>query len=223
MAFLRPRLRVNHFDHIRDRWVLTHRGAHDLDVRRVLEPIGDMTLGPRAERLAAHRARTHDLHEAAQHLAIVDHAPERLGEVLRLQGRQKRDEQGRHVLHMPFLTRINRRFGDEGRIDVERRQQRVVELTLRIHVEGVVQRSRRGELRESVARGPRIGAAARFIPRIRSRKQLSDDGCEQGFARHGSVPSHCDRAFIATSVPEGPRQRSVVSTYSYYMKISCRR
>lgn len=135
----------------------TDRGAHQLGLGGLLEPGLDHPLRPRAERLPPDRSGPHDLHEGAQHAAVVDRADEGRCEQVGRHRRQERDQERRHVLHRPLAAGIDRRLGDEGRVDLAGERQDRVELLLGIRIEGRVQRAGGGELGEAVARRQLIG------------------------------------------------------------------
>ena len=85
--------------------------------RRPLQPALDQPLRPRAERRPPDRARAHDLHEVAQHAAVVDHALEHRHRKVRIGDASAGGQQRRHVLHRAARAGIDRRLGHEERID----------------------------------------------------------------------------------------------------------
>ncbi len=174
---------MHHLDDIRERGILPNRGLHDLPVRGLGQPLLDEALRPRAKRLPPNRARPHDLHEVAQHLAVIDHAAERGSELLRLKGRKQRDQQGRHILHVAALAGVNRRLRDEGCVHLAGRVQHLVKLCLGARIEGAAHGSRHGKLRQSVARLERIGWRPCTVARICLRNRLAAR-CKQRLVRH---------------------------------------
>src|SRR5215510_9737592 len=108
---------MDHLDDVRQRRGLSHRVFEYLSVAAREEPVVDQSLRRRSERLTSDRAGTQNLHEVAQHLAVVDNARKYAGERLHVIERQDGAEKSRNVLHNAALAGVNRRLGDEFRVE----------------------------------------------------------------------------------------------------------
>ncbi|CAI8807813.1 hypothetical protein EMIT0373P_20203 [Pseudomonas chlororaphis] len=143
-------LGVNHLDHVRQRRLVTHRGLQQLAFAGAVQPVLHQALGLRPQGSAPGRPAAQDLHEVAQHLAVVHH----LGKQLRHQGRalrgQRRQQQGRHVFHMTLLPSVTRGLGNETAVDFAHQLQHRVQLTFRRGVEGRVQATGHRQLGQAV-------------------------------------------------------------------------
>ena len=84
----------------------------------IFDPLQDQPLGQRAQALAPGDAGPDDLHEVAEHPAVVDHAIKHLGQQSRTLACQDRAQQRRQVLHVTLGPGIESRAGDELRLDL---------------------------------------------------------------------------------------------------------
>jgi len=132
-------LGVNHLQHVRQGRLGADRSLQQLTLAGRVQPVLHQTLGLRAQGFAPGHAAAQDLHEVAQHLAVVHH----LGEQLRHQGRalrgQRRQQQRRHVLHMALLPSVTGGLGHEAAVQLAHQLQHRVQLAFRRGVEGRVQ------------------------------------------------------------------------------------
>ena len=183
----RLRTRVDHLHDIRQRGALAHARAEHLLIAPGREPVLHQPLWSRAERLPPGHAATDDLHEVAQHLTIVHHAVEDVGQQRTVALRQRRSQQGRHVLHVAALTAINRCLRHKLRRHLRGELQRLIELRFRVRVKGRVQRTGHRVLSERLLRRQRISRASRFIPRIRAGQEFSSDSLKERCVCHGRV------------------------------------
>ena len=88
---------------------------------------------------------------------------------------QRRSEQGRHVLHVRRLARVDSRLRHECRLDALRERTNGIELRIGIRVERLAQAARRGKLRELVARVELVRGRLFVVARR---------GCRQQHALH---------------------------------------
>ena len=184
----RGRGRVDHLDDVREARVIAGRRLHQLAGRGILEPFAHQPLGPRAERSPPHLARTHDLHEGAQHAAVVDHAAEHRDHEVRLHDREQRGKQRRHVLHRARLPRIDRALGDPQRIDRTRRFERLGQLRFGVGIEAVRQRAGGGELRKQGFGSIGIGDPACLVDRVGPRQEARQRRGKERLVGHRPTP-----------------------------------
>jgi hypothetical protein len=137
------------------------------------KPFAHQTFRQRAERFTTSRARTHYLHEAAQHLAVINHARENPFEQILIFRSQNRDEQCGHIFHITFFACENSKFRNEFGVDFLRQRENFFKLFVRVGVESVIKTTRRRVLGESRFRRKLISRAARFVNRVSLRREHS--------------------------------------------------
>ena len=165
-TLFRDRLRVNHLDDIRKRRRLTNRSLKQRTIRRLVQPSLNQTLWTRTQRLSTRHARTHDLDEVTEHLAVIDDLRERLWQMNRGLRCQHCRQQSRRVLHVTVLARVDRRFREEVWLDFTGGLHQLVKLRLRVHVIRLVQTAGGRQLRQSLTVAQLISFAASAVYRV---------------------------------------------------------
>ena len=184
------RFRVNHFDHIGERWIVTDGGSQQRFIRGEVEPLTDQTPRSAAERFPAGDTGANGLHEVPQESGIVDDFGENVVQTSKITRGEHSAQQGGHVFHVSHIPSIQGGASEEIGIHLAGEFQRAIQLCFGSGIKGLREATGAGELGESSFGGKLIGGSTGIVGG-RGRPQGRAKGREECFV-HVGVWCCCD-------------------------------
>nr|WP_245443553.1 hypothetical protein [Rhizobium phaseoli] len=134
-------------------------------------------------------------------ILALHHPRECAGEGIALKTGEHGEQRHRHVLHVTLLSGVNSHLGQKFRLDLKGERLYRIELLSSFSIEGAVEGSGKGILRQRLTRRQPVGRGRFMIFCIRSRKQLPEVGFEDCLVDHDRTCCLVRARYISRRVP----------------------